>query len=139
MFKELEDFVKFVKDSSRRQNRLKILGNRSNLSKIVADHEEIVKFFQIFERFTNLSSTGVKNASQAQRTATEAVKFVLRTVPRRETSPEGTRRARKGRKHFSRQILRTGPTAVRSARSCTTISRLERTGGFLTCEIPTSS
>jgi hypothetical protein len=58
------------------------------------------------------------------------VQFVLRTNPRRETSPEGTRRARKRRKNFSRQILNTGPTAVGSARSCTTVSREERTGVF---------
>jgi hypothetical protein len=31
---------------------------------------------------------------------------------------------------FSRQILNTGPTAVGSARSCTTVSRVERTGVF---------
>jgi hypothetical protein len=89
-----------------------------------------VKVFQIFEIFTNLSSTSVKNASRAQRTATEAVKFVLRTDLRRETSPEGTRRARKRQKNFSRQILNTGPTTVGSARSCTMVSRVERTGSF---------
>ena len=55
-FKELEENAQIVKDSCERQNRLKISRNRSNLSKIVADHEETVKFFQIFERFTNLSS-----------------------------------------------------------------------------------
>jgi hypothetical protein len=80
-----------------------------NLSKIQADHEEIVKFSQIIERFTNLSSTGVKNASQAQRTAIEAVKFVLRTVPRRETRPEGTRRARKKAKEFQPSDLEHRP------------------------------
>jgi uncharacterized protein with von Willebrand factor type A (vWA) domain len=64
--KNLKFSLKFVKDLGRRQNPLKILGNRSNLSKIVADNEEIVKFFQIFERFTNLSSTGVKNASRCK-------------------------------------------------------------------------
>jgi hypothetical protein len=58
------------------------------------------------------------------------VQFILRTNPRRETSPEGTRRARKRRKNFSRQILNTGPTAIGSARSCTTVSRVKRTGVF---------
>jgi hypothetical protein len=53
-FKELEENAQIVKDSCERKNRLKISRNRSNLSKIVADHEETVKFFQIFERFTNL-------------------------------------------------------------------------------------
>ena len=33
------------------------MGNRSNLSKIVAENKELMKFFQIFERFTNFSST----------------------------------------------------------------------------------
>jgi hypothetical protein len=84
----------FIKDSSRRQNCVKIQGNHSHPSKIQANHEEIVKFFQIFERFTNLSSTSVKNASRAQRTATEAVKFVLRTDPRQETSPEGKKESK---------------------------------------------
>jgi hypothetical protein len=92
--------LKFVKDSCRRQNRLKISRNRSNLSKIVAENKELVYFFQILERFTNLSSTGVKNASQVKRTATEAVKFILRTVPRRETSPEGSKESAEKAKAF---------------------------------------
>ena len=62
-FKELEENAQIVKDSCKRQNRLKISRNRSNLSKIVADNEEFVYFFQIFEIFINISSTGVKNAS----------------------------------------------------------------------------
>jgi hypothetical protein len=66
------------------------------------------------------------------------VQFVLRTNPRRETSPEATRRSRKRRKNFSRQILNTGPTAVGSARSCTTVSRVERTGVISTCEVAKS-
>jgi hypothetical protein len=136
--KNLKIWLKFVKDSCRRQNHLKILGNHSNLSNIVADNEEVVKFFQIFERFTNLSSKGVKNASQVQGTATEAVRFILRMDLRWETSSEGTRRAQKRRKNFNRQILCKGPTAVRSARRCTMVIRLERTGESLTCEIPTS-
>jgi hypothetical protein len=90
-----------VKDCCRRQNHLKIYGNRSNLSKIVAENEELVKFFQILERFTNLSSTGVNNASQVQRTTIEAVRIVLRTDPKRETSSEGTKRAQKRKKNFS--------------------------------------
>jgi hypothetical protein len=45
-----------VKDSCRKKKRLKHFGNRSNLSKIGAENKELVKFFQIFERFTNLSS-----------------------------------------------------------------------------------
>jgi hypothetical protein len=40
-----------------------------------------VYFFQIFERFTNLSSTGAKNASHVKRTTIEAVRFILRTDP----------------------------------------------------------
>jgi hypothetical protein len=56
------------------------------MSKIVAKNEELVKFFQIFERFTNLSSTGVNNESQVQRTAIEAIRFILRMDPERETS-----------------------------------------------------
>jgi hypothetical protein len=58
--------------------------------------------------------------------------------PRRETSPEGTRRARKRRKHFSRQILRTGPTAVGSARRCTRFSPLQCTGVISTCKVAKS-
>jgi hypothetical protein len=46
-----------MKDSCRKKKRLKHLGNRSNLSKIAAENKVLVKFFQIFERFTNLSST----------------------------------------------------------------------------------
>jgi hypothetical protein len=45
-----------VKDSCRKKKRLKHFGNRSNLSKIAAENKELVKFFQIFERFTNFSS-----------------------------------------------------------------------------------
>jgi hypothetical protein len=33
------------------------MGNLSNLSKIAAENKELVKFFQILERFTNFSST----------------------------------------------------------------------------------
>jgi hypothetical protein len=95
-------------------------------------------FFQIFERFTNLSSTGAKNASHAQRTTIEAVRFILRMDLERKTSSEGTKRARKRRKNFSRQILRKGPTAVGSARRCTRFSPLKRTGEILTCEVAKS-
>jgi hypothetical protein len=52
-------------------------------------------FFQIFERFTNLSSIGAKNTSHVQRKAIEAIRFVLRTDPERETSSEGMKRAQK--------------------------------------------
>jgi hypothetical protein len=65
------------------------------LSKIVAENEELVKFFQIFERFTNLSSTGAKNAFNVQRKATEAVRFVLRTDPERETGSKGKKKVQK--------------------------------------------
>jgi hypothetical protein len=50
--------LKFVKDSCRRQNRLKILGNRSNLSKIVSDNKEFVKFFQSLKDSQIFSSAG---------------------------------------------------------------------------------
>ena len=52
--KNSKNSFKFAKDSCRRQNRLKILGNRSNLLKIEEENEEFVTFFQIFERFRNL-------------------------------------------------------------------------------------
>jgi hypothetical protein len=65
------------------------------MSKIVAENEEFVYFFQIFERFMNLSSTGVKNVSQVQRIAIEVVRFVLQTDPERETSSEGMKKAQK--------------------------------------------
>jgi hypothetical protein len=93
--KKLKNLFKFVKDCCIRHNRLKISEIRSNLSKIVADNEEVVKFFQIFQRFRNLSSTGVKNTSEVKRTAIEAERFVLRMNPEWETSPEGMRRAQK--------------------------------------------
>jgi hypothetical protein len=44
---------RLTKKSCRRQHRLKIFEIRSNLSKIVTENEELMKFFQIFERFTN--------------------------------------------------------------------------------------
>ena len=50
--------VKFIKDRCIKKKRLKHLENRSNLSKIAAENKELVKFFQIFERFTNFSSAG---------------------------------------------------------------------------------
>jgi hypothetical protein len=53
-----QNSLKSVKDCCRRKHRLKIFGNRSNLSKIKAENKELVKFFQIFERFTNFSSAG---------------------------------------------------------------------------------
>jgi hypothetical protein len=97
-----------------------------------------MKFFQIFERFTNLPSTGVKIASNTQGTAIAAIRFVLRMDLRRETSPEGTRRVRKRRKSVSHHILCKGPTVVGSARKCMRFNPLERTGESLTCEISTS-
>jgi hypothetical protein len=111
----LKKTFKIVKDTCERQNCLKISEIAQNLSKLAAENKEFVKFFQIFERFTNLFFTGEiplnsgKNASQAQRTAIEAVQFVLRTDPRRETSPEGTRRARKRRKTFQPSDLEHRP------------------------------
>jgi hypothetical protein len=45
-----------MKDSCRKKKRLKHFRNRSNLSKIATENKELVKFFQIFERFTNFSS-----------------------------------------------------------------------------------
>jgi hypothetical protein len=134
--KNSKNLFKFVKDCCRRQNRLKISRNRSNLSKIVAENEEFVKFFQIFERFTIFSSTGgipsnsAKIVSNTQGTSTKAVRFILRTDPRRETSSEGNKKAWNRRKHLSRQILRRGPTAVGSARKCTRFNPLERTEDF---------
>jgi hypothetical protein len=100
--KNSKNSFKIVKDCCRRQHRLKFFEIRSNLSKIEAVNKESVYFFQIFERFTDLSSTRAKNASQVQRTTVLAVRFVLRTDPKRETSSEGTRRAWKRRKSFSR-------------------------------------
>ena len=54
-------------------------------------------FIQIFEKFTNLSSTGAKNASHLQRTTIEAIRFILRTDPEMETSSEGTTEHEKGK------------------------------------------
>jgi hypothetical protein len=87
-------------------------------------------FFQIFERFTDLSSTGGKNASQVQRTTVTAIRFVLKIDPEKETSSEGTKRAPKRQKNFSRQILRRGSTTVGSARKCTRFNPLQRQGIF---------
>jgi hypothetical protein len=56
LLKNSKHLFKFVKDSCRKKKRLKHFGNRSNLSKIAAENKELVKFFQIFERFTNFSS-----------------------------------------------------------------------------------
>jgi hypothetical protein len=79
-----------MKDCCRRQHRLKIFGNRSNLSKIAAENEELVKLFQIFERFTNflpqkkIIANEAKITSKEKRTAIEAVRFFLRTDLERE-------------------------------------------------------
>jgi hypothetical protein len=54
--KNSKNLVKFMKDSCRKKKRLKHLGNCSNLSKIAAENKELMKFFQIFERFTNFFS-----------------------------------------------------------------------------------
>ena len=62
--------------------------------------EKSMYVIKIFEKFTNLSSTGAKNASHVQRTTIEAIRFVLRTDPKRETSSEGTKRARKRQKNL---------------------------------------
>jgi hypothetical protein len=106
LFKDSRKSLSSVKDSRRSRRNREILS--AFLPKI---QEQIMKksLNEIIERFTNLSSTGVKNASQAQRTAIEAVKFVLRTVPRRETRPEGTRRARKKAKEFQPSDLEHRP------------------------------
>jgi hypothetical protein len=128
LLKNSKNSFKFAKDSCRRQNRLKIYGNRSNLSKIVAENEESVNFFQIFERFTDPSSTGAKNASQVQRTTVRGRKI------RPENGSEAGNQFRRDeeseerRKNFSRWIFRRGPTVVGSARRCTRFSPLERTG-----------
>jgi hypothetical protein len=100
--------------------------------------KESVYFLQIFEIFMNLSSTGVKNASHVQRTAIEAVRFILRMDPERETSSEGTKRAWKRRNNFSRHISRKGPTTVGSARRCMRFSPLKHIGEISTCEVTKS-
>jgi hypothetical protein len=100
--KNSKNSFKIVKDCCRRQHRLKFFEIHSNLSKIEAVNKESMYFFQIFERFTDLSSTGAKNASQVQRTTVATIRFVLRMDLKRETSSEGMRRARKRRKSFSR-------------------------------------
>jgi hypothetical protein len=56
--KNSKHLFKFMKDSFKKKKRLKHFGNRSNLSKIVVENKELVKFFQIFERFMNFSSIG---------------------------------------------------------------------------------
>jgi hypothetical protein len=63
-------------------------------------NKESMNFFQIFEIFTDLSSTVAKNASQVQRTTLAAIRFILRTDPKWETSLEETRRAWKRQKSF---------------------------------------
>jgi hypothetical protein len=57
LLKNSKQLFKFVKDSCRKKKRLKHFRNRSNLSKIAAENKELVKLFQILERFTNFSST----------------------------------------------------------------------------------
>jgi len=57
LLKNSKHLFKFVKDSCRKKKRLNHFGNHSNLSKIVAENKELVKLFQIFERFMNFSST----------------------------------------------------------------------------------
>ena len=52
--KKLKKTFKIVKDTCERQNCLKISEIAQNLSKLAAENKEFVKFFQIFERFTNL-------------------------------------------------------------------------------------
>jgi hypothetical protein len=76
--------------------------------------------------------------SNTQRIAIATVRFVPRKDLRRKSSSEGTRRARKRRKNFSRQILRKGPTVVESVRKCTRFSPLECTGEISTCEVAKS-
>jgi hypothetical protein len=56
LLKNSKHLFKFVKDSCRKKKRLKHFGNRSNLSNVAAENKELMKFFQIFERFTNFSS-----------------------------------------------------------------------------------
>jgi hypothetical protein len=56
LLKNSKHLVKFVKDSCRKKKRLNHFGNSSNLSKIGTENKELVKFFQILERFTNFSS-----------------------------------------------------------------------------------
>jgi hypothetical protein len=73
--------------------------------------------------------------SQVQRIAIEAVRFILRMHPERETSSEGTKRAQKRKKNFSRQILRRGPTTVGSVRRCMRLIPLECQGEISTCEV----
>ena len=62
LLENLKNLFKFVTDSCRRQNHLKFFEIRRNLSKIEAVNKESVYFFQIFERFTNIHSTGAKNS-----------------------------------------------------------------------------
>jgi hypothetical protein len=110
--KNSKNSFKFVKDSCRRQNRLKNFGNSlksvKDCSREQLSFKELVKFFQIFERFTNFSSAGEnpckysKDHVKEPRTAVAAVRSILRKDLRRKSSSEGTRRAQKRRKNFSR-------------------------------------
>jgi hypothetical protein len=57
LLKNSKHLFKFMKDSCRKKKRLKHFRNHSNLSKIAAENKELMKLFQIFERFMNFSST----------------------------------------------------------------------------------
>jgi hypothetical protein len=54
--KNSKHLFEFMKDSCRKKKHLKHFINSSNLSKIAAENKELMKFFQIFERFMNFSS-----------------------------------------------------------------------------------
>jgi hypothetical protein len=108
LLKNSKHLFKFVKDSCRKKKRLKHFGNRSNLSKIAAENKELVKFFQIFERFTNFSSAeenpckGSKERVSGSKNNRRGRKICPANRSEVKSSSEGTKRARKRQKNFSR-------------------------------------